>query len=780
MPEGIRKTSHPTPHMEKERRGRVSSYHGTYVGYVKKNNDAHYNGRLKVWIPEFSSRPEDEKGWFTVMWASPFAGATPALDNEKNVEPMEKSQTSYGLWMQPPDMDNMVLITFLNGDPTRGVAFACLFNSYMNHMVPGNASQPVGHHHESDIENCELPVSEYNKNITTDYNEDTIIRPVHHWHALGLKHQGLIHDEVRGITDASIRRERPSQVYGLLTPGPIDERQSSKRREDYGGNQRAGESSARMGGHSIVLDDNKDSEHVRIRTRSGAQLLLDETNGIVYLNNRDGTSWLQMDQAGRVDIYAAESISVRSEKDLNLRGDRDVNLEAGRNLSLKANKDYVQNLDGSASSKYSNIEAETKKYLKNGSQIVGEKLGTGGRVTIHSNDETHIISEKDYKLRVNDGNMESLISNNNILSVGLESSTIIGTTSYHSTGVDSHVSVGNEHHLTVGGDFSINALRNFSYYGRGDIAIENLGETIDIALEHALIDNCSVKQPQNDLKIKLKAVGDTIDETYNFNQINYYYDSIVSQEHSKVFNLILNDEFKQKSTSNIKIDVSDIFEVNAQREVRLDSDIKTSIRSDIALHLEGDNAAFLGSSNLVALNASGGITVTTPSPQVSNNWSLGSGPSVDASNAGTLSVQNVTPLTNQFIASIDQQIKTPRAKKAFSVDMPSEEVERCLKRNVLPVYEDNDRMYCQTYEQQIVETTLSRFMTHEPCIEHENLGNQENKLSDYSQYLELRNLTKDKSDCNISGSETTTKRYFHSESLRPRGEDNFSPPPMNQ
>jgi hypothetical protein len=44
-------------------------------------------------------------------------------------------------------------------------------------------------------------------------------------------------------------------------------------------------------------------------------------------------------------VFAANSVSVRSEKDINLRADRDLNIEAGRNINLKAAKDYVDDRD---------------------------------------------------------------------------------------------------------------------------------------------------------------------------------------------------------------------------------------------------------------------------------------------------------------------------------------------------------------------------------------------------------------------------------------------------
>jgi hypothetical protein len=86
------------------------------------------------------------------------------------------------------------------------------------------------------------------------------------------------------------------------------------------------------------MDDKDGEERIRLRTRSGAQILLDETNGLVYIINRDGTAWMQMDAEGNIDAYSKKSYSIRSEGNINLRADNAVNIE-GKKINIRSEQD---------------------------------------------------------------------------------------------------------------------------------------------------------------------------------------------------------------------------------------------------------------------------------------------------------------------------------------------------------------------------------------------------------------------------------------------------------
>ncbi len=316
--------------------GDVYTYDGVYEAIVISSKDVQKNGRIKIRLIDNNTNvnyveendPQDYLN-ITVQWSSPFAGATNLKDTVATGDPTapgEKdpdktfggTQKSYGMWMIPPDAGNRVLVMFVGGDIDKGVIIGCMYQSLMNHMVPGIARSKT--FTSDDGETLEVPVAEYNKASTeadsVDWKTvrdstgqtptDNVKRPTHTPHFNGLKEQGLEQDTTRGLSSSSARRESPSQVFGILTPG----------------------------GHQFVMDD-ADQKLIRLRTTSGAQILLDESNGNMYIINKKGTGWIEIDDAGKIDVWANDSISLRSHKDINIRADRDINFESGRDINIR-------------------------------------------------------------------------------------------------------------------------------------------------------------------------------------------------------------------------------------------------------------------------------------------------------------------------------------------------------------------------------------------------------------------------------------------------------------
>lgn len=338
---------------------------------VVSNIDPAFMGTLEVRLISPGAGNTKSAGQVrAVKMISPFFGST-SYEFTAEEEGYASTQKSYGMWFTPPDPGTLVLVVFINGDPGRGYWIGCVPNEFMNFSVPGlaatEASTP-GDKEYGEGSATRLPVAEYNKRFTDKVNVANPTKTVKPSHVFAdvLQEQGLILDDIRGITSSSARREAPSAVFGISTPGPLDKKgpRGLVGKEESKANLFV----SRLGGTTFVMDDGDDSfqrktkptegppeyasvadqeeglpeiphnELFRIRTRTGHQILLHNSEDLIYIGNSRGTSWIELSSDGKIDIYAEDSISVHTKNDFNFYADRDVNIEAGRNINLKADQ----------------------------------------------------------------------------------------------------------------------------------------------------------------------------------------------------------------------------------------------------------------------------------------------------------------------------------------------------------------------------------------------------------------------------------------------------------
>ena len=354
------------PYSNTKKIGRDQSYTdinpGPYIAIVKDNVDPTRMGRLRVVVPSLNtSREPYDSELITVEYLPPFYGAkSPESVNETDITNYTNSQHAYGMWMVPPDIDTRVLVIFVEGRISQGYWIGCVQEPYVNHMVPGIASStdtftPLtasGGYDEAGTGNVSskvglygsdtLPAGEVNRGIFDSASTagfDRLKKPVHPF-AKTLRDQGLIQDNVRGNTTSSARRETPSNVFGISTPGPIDQR--STKIDPLGPKDKIKKAkTTRKTGHTFVMDDGDaqgQNQLIRLRTSSGHQLLMHDTAGVMYLANADGTVWMEFSNNGMVDVYAQTGYNLRSGADINFHAEGNINMYANKNIKIKANE----------------------------------------------------------------------------------------------------------------------------------------------------------------------------------------------------------------------------------------------------------------------------------------------------------------------------------------------------------------------------------------------------------------------------------------------------------
>ena len=238
----------------------------------------------------------------------------------------------------------------------------CVQDPYTNHMTPGIASSTNTHDaldgtfegpdagfqadKKSTYGSTNVPAGELNRTAPgalPNNNYEAIPKPIHPF-AEVLVRQGLSADDIRGNTSSSARRESPSQVFGISTPGRKDTgtTKQSVGAKDSGATDHV----VRTTGHTFTMDDGAadgTNQLTRLRTASGHQLLMHDTEGVVYIANGSGNAWIEMNRDGRIDVYSGVGgINMRTQGDFNLHSDANINMHAAGSIRMSAETDMIQ------------------------------------------------------------------------------------------------------------------------------------------------------------------------------------------------------------------------------------------------------------------------------------------------------------------------------------------------------------------------------------------------------------------------------------------------------
>ena len=366
---------------------------GPFIGVIKNNADPARQGRLAVWIPDIGGDENESTKWYVVRYASPFFGSTLGIPKSDDPKSFSSAQQTYGFWAVPPDINNLVLVTFVMGDPARGYWFACIPNIQTMHMVPGLA-RPNGNAFIGNTKinldsgfgkgritsNSYLPTAELaaeSSIVDQDPAFYDLPKVVHTFQANIVIEQGLDQDPVRGTITSSSQRETPSQVVGLSSPGRTSPDTTdfpnldSLLEKQYLPISLLQQFPNRKGGHSMVMDDGDiygQNRLLRLRSSGGHQILMHDTEDLLYISNSKGTTWIELTPDGSVNIFSGSNVSIRAQQDINFHADNNINLHSGNTIKMFAEKYFLNQTE-------SYQLTATKNYSLNAGNV-GIKSGT--------------------------------------------------------------------------------------------------------------------------------------------------------------------------------------------------------------------------------------------------------------------------------------------------------------------------------------------------------------------------------------------------------------------
>jgi len=346
--------------------GDIDGQQGIYVGEIKQIISGSRDGSVKVYIPVLGGDPDDENGWQKCTYASPFLGSTTGPNNVLQANTYEVAQQSYGFFMTPPDPGNLVLCCFPPGRGSVGVWFACISNNMSKYAIP--AAAPSTSYENIDpysisqgggaaianyiVPGVPYPVGDFNDKNPSTAKSDWIknLRPINAAATVQLITAGLDKDITRGAITSSVQRDPVSSVFGFNTPGRPIPSQDTKNNPNLNQQVSAGTYvpptvTTRLPGHSLVMDDGDiygKNNLVRLKTAAGHQILMNDSEGFMYVSNATGTAWVELTKEGDVLIYGARDFSVRTSGNIQMHSDRDIMLNAARSVKVKGTTVEIQ------------------------------------------------------------------------------------------------------------------------------------------------------------------------------------------------------------------------------------------------------------------------------------------------------------------------------------------------------------------------------------------------------------------------------------------------------
>lgn len=320
------------------------------MGEVVCTNDPQQMGRLKISCPAWGdpTSPDDEdiKHIPWSMYVTPFGGSMSQIN--RGVDDNQSSgKISYGMWA-PPKIGATVIVAQLDGNANYRLYMGCVYNQHLPHTLPHgryiNLEEPKTTT-ENNIEPLttnakqafKTPKSFEWKTRVADYSvsavDDVVVNSL-----ADLTDSNVPDDKdvVLQMSDGSTRTVRqgygknrnttnPNRTYKLTNGTPYESQVYSWTTPGF---------------HSISMDDRPENCRTRLRTTTGHQLILDDTNERIYLSTNQGKNWVEMDSNGNIDMYSERRISIHSENDLNLSSGGSIRMNAKDGIHTKTDGEY--------------------------------------------------------------------------------------------------------------------------------------------------------------------------------------------------------------------------------------------------------------------------------------------------------------------------------------------------------------------------------------------------------------------------------------------------------
>lgn len=375
-----------------------TTYDTVTIGTVVDTNDPQQMGRVRVvcaqWGDSWSDVVEDLP-W--AVYVSPFGGQTQVGTRGPGIQQSEGG-LAYGMWAIPK-VGAQVLVLCIDGNPSARAYFGCIYDQFTPHTMPHGRFMYDDH---PGLEKADEPSAPYGPYTSTE----KYIQPL----TANLKaafgaYYGNPNFEYRTrAADYSVARvdvSQLSQTYSNVQDDADVVYDDWTSTQGYQASRSDPNSPSTLtdknydshvysftspGFHALSMDDRQENCRIRLRTTSGHQIIMDDTNERIYIATAQGNNWIELDQEGNIDIYTANKLSVHATKEINFTSDDTIRMYAKKGIHMHsddevridAQKDiHVKTAQNIRTKAAQNIytEAASTIQMKSGSDLKLTSIG---------------------------------------------------------------------------------------------------------------------------------------------------------------------------------------------------------------------------------------------------------------------------------------------------------------------------------------------------------------------------------------------------------------------
>jgi hypothetical protein len=344
------------------------------VGIVINTDDPLQMGRVQVFCPAYGDNPKKLLHLPWCAYVSSFGGSikNSCFTRGAKVGP-EKSvgAVHYGFWAIP-EQGAHVVVGCLDGDAKRRFYFGSLPEHQETHtLFHGRYKWGEGGIPNGPLTSDGEPIEPAYTNLGEAFNND---RSSREWKTRVADYQVTAVREDIGEIPNDTKEKYLDQQYDKISEAEQDDWVKpilGAHGYDWTGFKGTGAFlSSRVYGfcspgfHSMSMDDRPFNCRIKIRSASGHQLIMDDTNERIYIMTNKGKSWVEMDSSGNIDIYSEKRISMHAKQDINFTTDETFRVHAKKGIHLYAgNNTSQENLESVPSDGEIRFQAEDDMHL---------------------------------------------------------------------------------------------------------------------------------------------------------------------------------------------------------------------------------------------------------------------------------------------------------------------------------------------------------------------------------------------------------------------------------